>query len=107
MADLYAHLLTGKTLGQAATLARCALADNPTRHIGSAPVALQDWAVPLVYEAAPLGLLESGQQEAPLINLTSTESTDTIAGEVGVPRPPDAGFFGRDETLLAVDRAFD
>jgi tetratricopeptide (TPR) repeat protein len=107
MADLYAHLLTGKTLGQAATLARCALADNPTRHIGSAPVALQDWAVPLVYEAAPLGLLESRQQEAPLINLTSTESTDAIAGEIGVPRPPDAGFFGRDETLLALDRAFD
>jgi tetratricopeptide (TPR) repeat protein len=24
-----------------------------------------------------------------------------------VPRPPDAGFFGRDETLLALDRAFD
>ena len=24
-----------------------------------------------------------------------------------MPRPPDAGFFGRDETLLAVDRAFD
>ena len=25
----------------------------------------------------------------------------------GVPRPPDAGFFGRDETLLAIDRKFD
>ena len=24
-----------------------------------------------------------------------------------MPRPPDAGFFGRDETLLALDRAFD
>ena len=24
-----------------------------------------------------------------------------------LPRPPDAGFFGRDETLLALDRAFD
>ena len=24
-----------------------------------------------------------------------------------LPRPPDAGFFGRDETLLAIDRAFD
>jgi tetratricopeptide (TPR) repeat protein len=24
-----------------------------------------------------------------------------------VPRPPDAGFFGRDESLLALDRAFD
>jgi tetratricopeptide (TPR) repeat protein len=108
MADLYAHLLAGKALGQAATQARRALADNPTRHIGSAPVALQDWAVPLVYEAAPLTLLSPAHQEAPLIRLTSTDSTDTIAGsEVGVPRSPDAGFFGRDETLLALDRAFD
>ena len=24
-----------------------------------------------------------------------------------MPGPPDAGFFGRDETLLALDRAFD
>ena len=107
MADLYAHLLAGKALGQAATQARRALADNPTRHIGSAPVALKDWAVPIVYEAAPLTLLSPAHQEAPLIRLTSTDSVDTIADSEGVPRSPDAGFFGRDETLLAIDRAFD
>ena len=27
--------------------------------------------------------------------------------ERGLPAGPDAGFFGRDETLLALDRAFD
>jgi tetratricopeptide (TPR) repeat protein len=107
MADLYAHLLAGKALGQAATHARRALADNPDRHIGATPVALQDWAVPVIYEAAPLTLLDTKQQEAPLIDLTTTESTDTIAGDAEMPRPPDAGFFGRDETLLALDRAFD
>jgi hypothetical protein len=47
MADLYAHLLAGKSLGRAATAARQALADNPDRHISATPVALQDWAVPL------------------------------------------------------------
>ena len=62
MADLYAHLLSGKSLGRAATAARRALADNPDRHISAAPVALQDWAVPLIYEAAPLTLLQPEQR---------------------------------------------
>jgi tetratricopeptide (TPR) repeat protein len=111
-ADLYAHLLAGKTLGQAATSARRALADNPDRQIGGTSVALQDWAVPVVYEAAPLTLLAPEQRAAPLIHLTPTDHADTntaagaIGGE-GMPRPPDAGFYGRDETLLALDRAFD
>jgi tetratricopeptide (TPR) repeat protein len=108
MTDLYAHLLAGRTLGQAATAARRALADNPDRHIGATPVALQDWAVPLIYEAAPLTLLQPDQRQAPLINLTPADgAAASTADAEGVPRPPDAGFFGRDETLLAVDRAFD
>jgi tetratricopeptide (TPR) repeat protein len=109
MADLYAHLLSGKTLGRAATAARRALADNPVRQIGPVPVALQDWAVPMVYEAAPLTLLDPERREAPLIQLDPAEGRDASGGavEAGVPRPPDAGFFGRDETLLAIDRVFD
>ena len=63
VADLYAHLLAGKSLGQAATAARRALAADPTRQIGPVPVALQDWAVPVIYEAAPLTLLAA--QAAP------------------------------------------
>ena len=109
VADLYAHLLTGKTLGQAATAARRALAADPTRHIGPVPVPLQDWAVPVIYEAAPLTLLQPRQRQAPLIHLTSGGDGDSAAAGPagGLPRPPDAGFFGRDETLLAIDRAFD
>ena len=108
MADLYAHLLAGRSLGQAATAARRALADNPVRQIGAIPVALQDWAVPIVYEAAPLVLLRPQQRTAPLIKLDPADSgADGSAAAGGVPRPPDAGFFGRDETLLALDRAFD
>ena len=107
MADLYAHLLSGKSLGRAATAARRALAADPARQIGPVPVALQDWTVPVVYEAAPLTLLEPRQAEAPLIQLTPADSPHAAEGGGGVPRPPDAGFFGRDETLLAIDRAFD
>ncbi len=54
-------------------------------------------------------LLRPQQRAAPLIKLTPAETRpdDGAAGPGGVPRPPDAGFFGRDETLLALDRAFD
>jgi len=44
MADLYAHLLSGKSLGRAATAARRALANDPTRHIGAVPMSLQDYS---------------------------------------------------------------
>jgi hypothetical protein len=106
-ADLYAHLLAGSSLGQAATAARRALADNPARQIGGQPVALQDWAVPLVYEAAPLALLRPQTHQAPVIHLSVSDSSVPADAGSGLPRPPDAGFFGRDETLLALDRAFD
>jgi tetratricopeptide (TPR) repeat protein len=109
VADLYAHLLAGKPLGQAATAARKALSSDPVRQVGAIPVSLQDWAVPVVYEAAPLVLLRPEQHEAPLIKLAAAETRagDGGADAGGLPRPPDAGFFGRDETLLALDRAFD
>jgi tetratricopeptide (TPR) repeat protein len=108
VADLYAHMLAGKSLGQAASTARSALADNPVRQIGPVPVTLQDWAVPIVFEAAPLVLLQPEQRDAPVIRLAAAEArTGGGAGSDGMPGPPDAGFFGRDETLLALDRAFD
>ncbi len=108
-ADLYAHLLAGESFGHAATAARRALAADPTRQVGQVPVALQDWAVPVVYEAAPLTLLQPARREAPLIRLPPDAGGEVVGKDAGsgVPRPPDAGFFGRDETLLALDRAFD
>jgi tetratricopeptide (TPR) repeat protein len=107
VADLYAHLLAGRSLGQAAAAARKALAADPVRQIGAVPVSLQDWAVPVVYESAPLVLLRPPDHDAPLVKLTATETKTDDSGPGGVPRPPDAGFFGRDESLLALDRAFD
>jgi tetratricopeptide (TPR) repeat protein len=109
VADLYAHLLAGRSLGQAATAARRALADNPIRQVGATPVELQDWSVPVVYEVAPLVLLRPQERAAPLIQLTASEtgSAGSATGPDELPRPPDAGFFGRDDTLLALDRAFD
>jgi tetratricopeptide (TPR) repeat protein len=111
IADLYAHLVAGESLGRAAGEARRALAADPMRQVGLAPVMLQDWVVPVVYEAAPLVLLTPQSRTAPLLAVTPPEGRALDEGlglgPDGLPRPPDAGFFGRDETLLALDRAFD
>jgi tetratricopeptide (TPR) repeat protein len=115
VADLYAHLLAGRSLGEAVTTARRRLAADPNREIGPAAVALQDWSVPVVYESAPLVLVEPGGRAAPLIRVggagtapaAEPEAEAESETETGLPLPPDAGFFGRDETLLALDRAFD
>lgn len=106
VADLYTALLAGHSLGRAATAARQALAADPTRHIGTNPVALQDWVVPTVYETIPLTLL-TRQDGQPAVRITLPQhDTPGVLAE-GVPPAPDVGFFGRDESLLALDRAFD
>jgi hypothetical protein len=70
---------------------------------------LQDWVVPVIYEAAPVKLFTKPKTtKRPTITLTQA-TADVEAGQLDsrLPARPDVGFFGRDETLLAVDRAFD
>ena len=107
--EVYAGLLAGQSLGGAVTAARRQLAADPQRQIGGEPAPLQDWVVPVVYEAAPLTLLPASPGGHELsIDLSQAEAgRDRAALEAGLPAGPDAGFFGRDETLLALDRAFD
>ena len=57
VAEVYAGLLAGQPLGGAVSMARRQLAASPQRQIGGRPLPLQDWVVPVVYEAAPLALL--------------------------------------------------
>jgi hypothetical protein len=104
VADLYTHLLAGRTLGEAAAAGRRGLAADPTRALGAAPVNLQDWMVPTVYEAAPTPLV--GRATGVPLRIT-LHGGDARAGDGDVPGAPDIGFFGRDDALLALDRAFD
>ena len=107
--EVYAGLLAGRPLGAAVTAARRQLAADPHRQIAGRPLPLQDWMVPVVYEAAPLRLrlVQAGEQEIS-VDLDQAEAGRERAGlERGLPTGPDAGFYGRDETLLALDRAFD
>src|ERR1022692_3588768 len=56
MKDLYERLMRGDTLGEAVTYGRVQLDAQPLRGIGFDPIPLRDWAVPVVFEAAPLVL---------------------------------------------------
>ncbi len=108
VADLYAALGRGLPLGEAATLGRQQLAAQPLREIAFRPLPLQDWLVPVVYEVTPIHLFPRQEAGAPphlQLNLGRTAAAADLAADL--PAPPDVGFFGRDETLLALDRAFD
>lgn len=109
VADLYATLTQGHSLGEAVTLGRKQLHDGPLRQIAYDPRPLQDWPVPVVYEAAPIPLFPKATTTAKLqIHLKAGEATVSRGDlDASLPPQPDAGFFGRDETLLALDRAFD
>lgn len=112
VADLYTALLAGQPLGAAVSAGRRQLAAQPDRTIAFQPVPLQDWSVPVVYEAAPVPILaRSATPGQPRIVVSppaaGTRTGDGVVAVDGLPHRPDVGFFGRDETLLALDRAFD
>ena len=105
--QLYAALAQGRPFGQAASEGRKHLALNPDRWVGLQPRPLQDWFVPVVYEAAPIHLLPP-KDGAPGLQLDQRPELDPVQTNRALRRyVPDTGFVGRDETLLLLDRAFD
>jgi tetratricopeptide (TPR) repeat protein len=105
--QLYAALAQGRSFGQAASQGRKHLARNPERWVGLQPRPLQDWFVPVVYEAAPIQLLPP-KEGAPGLQLAQGPELDPVQTNRALRRyVPDTGFVGRDETLLLLDRAFD
>jgi hypothetical protein len=93
MAELYAALVSGLSLGEAATLARKQL------HTAKGPI--EDWTVPVVFEAAPVRLFPKTD------GVLEIKLEATAAADSGLPQAPDIGFIGRDETILHLDRIFD
>ncbi len=109
MAGLYGSLAQGQTLGQAVTLGRKQLEIQPLRGIAFDPVPLKDWFVPVVFETTPTALFPRSA-DSPKLTIKLGKGQAAPGGgpnAAGLPPRPDAGFFGRDETLLALDRAFD
>ena len=109
MADLYGPLVEGLTLGEAVSFGRKQLGAQPLRSIAFDAVRLEDWPVPVVFEAAPVALF-SKRVGAPKLKITLGQGEGARARatlDARLPAPPDVGFFGRDETLYELDRAFD
>jgi hypothetical protein len=111
VADFYAKVSTGASVGQAVSYGRKQLYQNPYRQIAVTPIPLQDWLVPIVYEALPLTLLPARPAQAsPRFTVQlATPMPEPARGVLHpkLPRSPDMGFYGRDEALLALDRRFD
>ncbi len=102
--QLYAALAKGRSFGQAATEGRKHLQLNPDRWVGLQPRPLQDWFVPVAYEAAPIELFPAKQPAL----LGEQPELDPVQRNCALLRyVPEEGFIGRDQTLLALDRAFD
>ncbi len=104
--QLYAALVKGRSFGEVASEGRKHLALNPDRWVGLQPRPLQDWFVPVVYEAAPIHLLPP-KTAAPGLELNRPELDPAQTNPAFRRYVPDTGFVGRDETLLLLDRAFD
>jgi len=108
VAELYRALVQGQPLGVAVTRGRKHLHDEPVREIGQR-LTLQDWLVPLVYEAQAMPVFTPPAADlGPTISIKPAAATPARGMlDPELPPEPDAGFFGRDETLLALDRGFD
>ena len=107
---IYWALAHGETAGEAVTRVRKQLRDLPDRQVTYGPVPLRDAAVPIIYETAPLRLLagksKGSRVQLPLEVLSKEPVRDDSGMHVKLPQPPVAGFIGRDDTILALDRIF-
>jgi tetratricopeptide (TPR) repeat protein len=109
VADVYDALVRGQALGEAASFSRKQLVAQPLRSIAFDPVRLEDWPVPVAFEAAPVALFPK-RAGAPALKIILGKGEAAPAHgslDKDLPQPPDVGFFGRDETLYELDRAFD
>jgi len=109
VANLYEAIAQGQNLGEAVTKGRLHLHAQPMREIAYNPLPLQDWTVPVVYEAAPVAIFpnSAGIPKQPFTFSQGDAIPVRQMLDSQLPKSPDAGFLGRDETLLALDRAFD
>ena len=108
VAELYRALVQGRTLGEAVSRGRKDLHAQPVREVVQ-KLTLQDWLVPVVYEAQATQVFRPQPAAREVaISIKRADATPTRGDlDENLPPTPDVGFFGRDETLLALDRGFD
>ena len=108
VAELYRALVQGRTLGEAVSRGRKDLHAQPVREVVQ-KLTLQDWLVPVVYKAQATQVFRPQPAARELaISIKRADATPARGNlDENLPPTPDVGFFGRDETLLALDRGFD
>jgi tetratricopeptide (TPR) repeat protein len=108
IANLYSSLVCGYSLGEAVTYSRKLLHDHPFRDSMAGLVKLMDWPVPVVYEDQPLILFPESIVAPRLAEFSvKRHNYDSVFIGSNLPVIPDFSFCGRDEVILALDRAFD
>ncbi len=106
MARLYESLVRGEELARAVAVARDDLRSHPQRHSPIGEIELQDWIVPVLFEAAPVKATSKPLGELRL-NPNILKDKQAEAGAlVDLPEPPAFGFVGRDGVTLDLERAF-
>ena len=106
MARLYEALMRGEELARAVAVAREDLRAQPHRSSPIGDVPLRDWVVPALFEAAPVRATTT-PLGALRLDPTLLKDQQAAAGtEIDCPDPPDYGFVGRDDVILALERAF-
>ena len=105
MARLYEALINGEELSRAMSMAREDLRSHPQRSSAIGDVDLNDWMVPILFEAAPVIALE--RRDTLRLDPNLLEDQQAKAGaEIGCPEPPPFGLVGRDGVMLELERAF-
>lgn len=95
VAAVYEKLAAAEPLADAVTHARRELRDNPRRTSVASTRELRDWMVPVLFQHHPVAV-----DAVPSADVRPAIDTS------GLPPPPSAGFIGRDNPLLELDREF-
>ncbi|MFJ4536742.1 CHAT domain-containing protein [Streptomyces tibetensis] len=98
---LYERLVDGAEVAEAVTQARRVLATSA----GSGP-RTDEWLVPVVHQRSPLYLFDGTGRSASEAR-PGTPGPATHPLDTALPVSPAIGFLGGDDTIIAVDRAFD
>jgi tetratricopeptide (TPR) repeat protein len=99
---LYRQLVVGRSLGESVAVARAKLAHDLRREVNFREYELSDWLVPVVTERRPVFI------SAPAVDPGQYTTVSHAAPPIldpELPRRPSAGFIGRDESLLELDRS--
>jgi hypothetical protein len=100
--ELYGRIAEGEPVGEAAGRLRSDLAHALRHESVHGTVEVDDWLVPLVYEATPLPICEPDRRQG---RGRVAEEPPPVLAEL--PRPPAWGFVDRPEVMFTLDRSFD